>query len=146
MPAVAFALWFHDAVYDTRANDNEEQSARLAVQVLTAAALASPIVARVAACIRVTAHAAEPAQPDEALVLDVDLSILGQPQPAFDAYERQVRQEYVWVPEAEFRVARASILRRFQERPHIYNTGWFRQRLEAQARANLAQSIAALGR
>jgi predicted metal-dependent HD superfamily phosphohydrolase len=142
---VAFALWFHDAIYDTHAGDNEEQSARLAERALAAAGLAPATVARVAACVRVTAHAAEPAAPDEALMLDVDLCILGQPARAFDAYEQQVRREYEWVPDVQFRSTRAQILRRFLDRPYIYNTDHFRRLYEAPARENLARSIAALG-
>ncbi len=139
-----FALWFHDAIYDPRGSDNEARSARLAEHVLAAAGLSPAIVARVAACIRVTEHRGEPAAPDEALVLDVDLSILGQDEATFDAYERQVREEYNWVPEAQFRSARTDVLRRFLERRHIYNTDHFRRRYEARARENLAHSIAAL--
>src|SRR5689334_16343460 len=34
LQAVGFAVWFHDAIYNTRENDNEERSAELARQSL----------------------------------------------------------------------------------------------------------------
>ena len=33
-PCVFFTIWFHDAIYDPRKNDNEKQSAELAVKCL----------------------------------------------------------------------------------------------------------------
>lgn len=62
-----------------------------------------------------TRHDVSPPAGDAALLVDVDLAILGSPAERLDEYERQVRQEY--------------------------NTEHFRSRYEAAARANLTRSI-----
>jgi predicted metal-dependent HD superfamily phosphohydrolase len=43
-----------------------------------------------------TRHDVSPPGGDAALLVDVDLAILGSPAERFDEYERQVRQEYSW--------------------------------------------------
>jgi len=142
--AVGLALFYHDAIYDTHARDNEEKSAELARQVLASGRAGEPIQSYVTDLILVTRHAAMPESEDQQLVVDIDLSILGAPQDRFDEYERQVRQEYSWVDEAIFRSVRSKILQEFLARPAIYSTADFRDRLERQARANLVRSIGAL--
>jgi hypothetical protein len=92
-----------------------------------------------------TKHNAAPATLDAALLIDVDLAILGAAPGRFDEYERQVRQEYSWVPGFLVRRKRREILEGFLARPHVYFTDHFRARCEARARANLARSIAQLG-
>ena len=62
----------------------------------------------------------------------------------FDEYEGQIRQEFSWVPDAAYRSARARILAQFLDRPVLYHTAHFRDRLENQARANLSRSLNAL--
>lgn len=146
LPEVQLALWFHDAIYDTRAADNEQQSADWAVTELRAAGADPQAAQRVHALVMATRHAAEPEGADATLLVDVDLSILGAPEARFAEYEAQVRREYGWVPEAAFRSARARVLESFLARPKIYGTDWFAQRLEARARENLARSLAALTR
>ena len=79
--------------------------------------------------------------PDAPLLVDIDLSILGQPAKRFWEYEDQIRKEYAWVPEEIFRTKRAEILERFLARKQIYNTSYYFSKLEAQARTNLNQSI-----
>ncbi|HSE86083.1 MAG TPA: N-methyl-D-aspartate receptor NMDAR2C subunit [Candidatus Binatia bacterium] len=138
---VQLALWFHDAFYDTRGQDNEEQSAQWAEESLVAAGAGLDAAARVRELVLATKHNAVPEEEDAKLLVDVDLSILGAAEPRFAEYERQVRQEYGWVPEDAFRQGRARILASLLNRASLYSTAWFVSRLEEQARKNLSRSL-----
>ena len=142
--AVGLALFYHDAIYDTHAHDNEEKSAELARGMLAGLGAPASLLSYVAELILVTRHAAMPETTDQQLLVDIDLSILGAPQARFDEYERQIRQEYSWVDEQTFRSVRRTILQGFLARPEIYSTTAFRDRLERTARENLERSIDAL--
>ena len=141
---VAVALWFHDAIYDTARHDNEAASADWAGRVLRDAGAAADVIARVDALILATRHSQVPATRDERLLVDIDFAILGAAPARFDEYERQIRDEYGFVPEDVFREKRAGILRGFLERPALFATAALGARFEAQARANLAGAIARL--
>lgn len=78
---------------------------------------------------------------DAAVMVDVDLSILGQEPKRFDEYENQIGREYNWVSQSELVVGRTAILKTFLDRPSIYSTDFFRNRYEQQARENLNRSI-----
>ena len=138
---VQLALWFHDAVYDTHAQDNEEQSARWAEQLLVAAGASADAAAGVGELVLATKHRAIPQGEDAKLLVDVDLSILGAAEPRFSEYERQIRQEYGWVSEDAFRQGRARVLTSLLDRSSIYSTAWFTDRLEERARENLSRSL-----
>jgi predicted metal-dependent HD superfamily phosphohydrolase len=137
------ALWFHDAIYDTKRNDNESRSAEWARRSL--AGLSAARLDGLDQLILVTRHAADPTTPDQQLLLDVDLSILGAPTARFEAYESQVRFEYSWVPETAYCDARGKILRGFLARPVLFHTAHFSRLFEAQARKNLRRSLDRLG-
>jgi predicted metal-dependent HD superfamily phosphohydrolase len=147
--AVEAAIWFHDAIYDSRAGDNEARSAAVARNDLAGRAAAGRIE-RIAVMIEATAthHVPDLGEPganrDAALFLDMDLSILGAAPAAFDAYEQAVRREYAWVDEAAWRTGRSAVLRGFLTRPHIFHTPEFRTRFEAAARENLERSVKGL--
>jgi predicted metal-dependent HD superfamily phosphohydrolase len=141
---IELALWFHDAIYDVRRHDNEEQCAAWAEDVALRAGVPPPAAARVRDLIVTTRHDAIPGTTDGRLLVDIDLAILGATAERFDEYEQQVRQEYAWVPEPLFREKRREILEAFLARPHIFNTVYFHAKYEAQARTNLERSIAAL--
>ena len=74
---VALALWFHDAVYAPDRHDNEPQSADWRGRAVVAAGWAPAVADRIHALILATRHDAAPATPDEALLVDIDLAILG---------------------------------------------------------------------
>ena len=143
---VEAAIWYHDAVYDPKANDNEEKSAQLA-QKSIAGILGgtNPLFAgRVAELIQATKHARSPgADPDMLLLLDVDLAILGQSREDFEDYERSIRREYEWVKLSVYCRERAKILRRLAW-PTVYQTPFFQERYEGAAQDNLSHSIALL--
>jgi predicted metal-dependent HD superfamily phosphohydrolase len=142
---VEVALWFHDAIYEKRASDNEARSAELAAREVRAAGGAVDAAQRIAELVLATAHAAVPQSVDARVLVDVDLSILAAPPERFDEYEDQVREEYAWVPELVFRRERRKILSGFLARPAIFTTPLFFETYERQARANLGRSIERLG-
>lgn len=142
--AVELALWYHDAIYDTKAKDSEERSAELAIKMARGASLPDSFGQSVVNLIMATKHSESPTDPDVQLLVDVDLSILGQSEEKFDEYELQVRKEYEWVAEDAFVAGRSAILKSFLDRPTIYSTQFFRNKYEMQARRNIARSLARL--
>lgn len=134
------ALWYHDAVYDPRASDNEARSADLAVRIMERAGLPEMARDRVRALIMATRHDALPPLGDAALLVDVDLGILAAAPVRFDEYEVEIRAEYGWVPAPIFRSKRREVLRGFVARTRIYASGAFDDD-ELRSRENLARSI-----
>ena len=142
--AVEAALWFHDAIYVPWLPANEARSAAWARRVYSRAGVDPERLERIERLILATRHSEAPTHGDEALIVDVDLAILGAPPERYDRYEQEIRREYVWVPAQRFRQRRAELLRAFLDRAAIYTTKAFAERLEAQARSNLERAVAAL--
>ena len=135
--AIELAIWFHDAIYNTKASDNEEKSAEWARDFLEETSLAEQVSNLVLA----TKHHDVRLDPVAPMLVDIDLSILGQPEKRFWEYEDQIRAEYSWVDSAVFSEKRAEILETFLKRDRIYSTDSFFDRYEPQARQNLQASI-----
>lgn len=83
---IELAIWFHDAVYDPRSGDNEEQSAELVRRFCCETHLPSEFGERTAAMIHVTKSHLPGDDADAQLLVDIDLSILGQPRDRFACY------------------------------------------------------------
>lgn len=143
LASLEMAVWFHDVIYDTTKQDNEEQSAALATQYLTGAGAERELVSSVSDLIVATkTHVSF--SDDCSLLLDIDLSILGAPPEAFESYDQAIRREFHWVPDETYRAARANVLQSFLERERIYQTKDFRDRLEERARDNLRRKLSDL--
>jgi predicted metal-dependent HD superfamily phosphohydrolase len=147
--SVEAAIWFHDAIYDTHRDDNEQRSADLARERLSAVATKQQLD-RIVVMIRASANHVVPsdldgcAASDCALFLDMDLAILASAPREFAAYEQAVRREYVWVPEAMWIAGRRRVLETFMTRTNIYSSPQYRLTHETAARRNLAQALSAL--
>lgn len=140
---VELALWTHDLVYDTRRQDNEATSAEQACRWLQAAGLSTKSAA-LHNMILATQHQEAPSNPDAALVVDIDLSILAVNAALYADYEIAVRSEYDWVPEPLFRAGRAKLLRQLLAAPALYHHTALANLWEAPARHNMSAALAAL--
>ncbi|MCI5164303.1 MAG: hypothetical protein D3917_20290 [Candidatus Electrothrix sp. AX5] len=59
----------------------------------------------------------------------------------FEQYDTDIRREYSWVPDEQFRQGRVQVLNNFLERAEIYKTSYFLANYEQQARLNLRHKI-----
>jgi predicted metal-dependent HD superfamily phosphohydrolase len=145
--AVRLAVWFHDAVYDPRAKDNEERSAALVTDWLGPLGLPGDVLTRAAGLVRATAHLSgdsSAADPDADVLLDADLAILGASEDRYRRYAEDIRREYAFVPEETYRAGRAAVLKHFLTLPRIYRTVPMAEAGEAAARRNLAAELGRL--
>ncbi len=140
--SIQLAAWFHDGVYDTRASDNEEKSAALAAYWLALCDIPSATIATVTHLILSTKHhQADLDDRDSQILLDADLEILGAEPIAYWDYAAQIRQEYSWVPEAQYLEGRQRVLEQFLQRDRLYFTEQMFDTLEVSARRNLSAEI-----
>ena len=110
--SVTLAAWFHDAVYEGIAGQDEEQSARLAEDRLAIAGLPGPVIDDVARLVRLTStHNPVPGDHAGALLCDADLSILGAEPAAYARYLAAVREDYAHVGDADFAAGRTAVVR-----------------------------------
>lgn len=144
---ISFAIWFHDAIYDTRRQDNEERSADWAAQVLQNVNAPDALSASVRRLILATKRHEPGALADETQIfLDLDLAILGSAPTVYRRYAAAIRREYSWVPGFLYRRERRKILANFLARKTIYLTTAMSRQYEQQARDNLQAEITTLSR
>jgi len=140
--AVHLAIWFHDVIYDTRAKNNEGKSAEYAEKVLSEVGVPGEVITRVKELVLATkSHQAPPDDFDCQLFLDCDLAILGATKDVYDEYAKNIRLEYSWVSEEDYRRGRKQVLEKFLQRDRIF----YVYNYEGQARRNLEREIASLG-
>lgn len=138
---VAFAIWFHDAIYEPGRPDNEERSAAWAAAALPPGARAE----RIARVIRMTKdHAKGDADADEALFLDMDIAILGAPREVYAAYANDIRAEFSHVPDPLFNAGRSAFLKSQLARGRLFRTDFYERELASAARHNMILELGAL--
>lgn len=142
---LAFAVWYHDIVYDPRRRDNEAKSAERAMKELDSLGAGPDLRSHVVQLILATRdHARGGRDYDDDIFLDADIAILGAPAVDYATYVRQVRQEYAHLDDAAWAAGRATFLKKIVSRDRIFRTGIFEGEYAAQARENMARELAGL--
>ncbi|WHR57808.1 HD domain-containing protein [Acinetobacter haemolyticus] len=138
--AVELALWFHDAVYDPQAKDNELKSAELFEKYM-AQDLSVEIVEKIKRWIIATQNHELTNELDLQFLLDIDLAILATSPARFAEYEQQIQQEYAWVDSDVYSIKRKEVLAHFYQTESLYQTEHFQQSFERKAKSNLKNLI-----
>jgi len=149
---VRLAVLYHDAIYEPGRKDNEARSAQFAVEEIGRWLPDATVdVRRVAELIELTARHGQlgpedfgktAVADDTRHFLDCDMAILGAEPAVFDAYDRAIAAEYRdHVPGWLYRINRRRFLKALLAKPRIYLSGFFHERYDAAARANLRRAI-----
>ncbi len=140
---VALAAWFHDAVYNGTAAD-EEDSAILA-QVRLNNLVPPDESDEVARLVRLTATHSPSARDDAGhLLCDADLAILGGRPDAYSRYTEGVRKDYAHVSEPDFAKGRAAVVRQLLALEPMFHTARGRELWAARSRENLNRELESL--
>lgn len=137
--SVYLTTWFHDVIYEPKRSDNEIESAKLAVKLLSELNFSNNKIEQI--ILSTQTHSAENLDLDGKTFLDLDLSILGANYEVYQNYSRAIREEYSHVSDDLYRQGRKRILENFLKRELIYFTDNLRERFEKQARINLINEI-----
>ena len=137
-----WAILWHDAVYDPGQRNNEQRSAELALADLSGCGIPHDDAAEVARLILLTErHRADAGDRLGALMVSIDLAILGSDPDRYREYAADVRLEYDHVPDQLWRTGRSAVLERLLEADPLFPDPELRERLEPQARSNIKEEL-----
>ena len=137
------AIWFHDIIYHYGAKDNETLSAA-AFRNMAGPHLPEDFCERVCEFIIATQHTGAAQDSGIAFLVDIDLSGFGLPWDKYLADSDALRQEAGNVSDAQYYQGKLRFLTELQQWPSVFQTDYFRDRLESTARANIARYSADL--
>lgn len=134
---IQMAIWYHDIIYDSTKPDNEEASARVALEASKKFGLDNDFAQRVHDLIIVTKGHLPSDYPDSKYLIDIDFGILGKDEARFNEYEKGIRKEYSQYSDKIYNQGRVEILKSFLDRESLYQTKHFRNKYEKNARKNI---------
>ena len=140
-----FAVYYHDFVYDVvqyvTENNNEDQSAEKAEEVLKKINYPAEKIERCKQHILATKKHELSQDTDTNYLTDADLSILGQSPDNYEIYYKQIRKEYFIYPDTIYHAGRQKVLRHFLGMDRLYKTETFYQQYEAMAKENIQREL-----
>lgn len=124
------AVWYHDFVYEIGSVDNEQESAKIALQRTKDTSISYAV--------KTTALHEQPLNFWGACLLDADLRGLGATRSEYLDNRDRVRAEYGNPPEELWVRGRSAFLTTYLNKPVLFHTSWG-ARYEEQARSNMIQ-------
>ena len=138
---ILFTLFYHDAIYNSLKNNNEEKSAELAYKRMNQLSVPKEIIDNCYAQILATKSHKNSEDLDTNYFTDADLSILGQDWEVYTQYYKNVRKEYALYPNLVYNSGRKKALQHFLTMENIFKTEYFYQKFEETARKNIQREI-----
>jgi predicted metal-dependent HD superfamily phosphohydrolase len=138
---IVLSVAYHDIVYNTIKQDNEEKSADLAFARLGTAGLPRQQAEQCRHYIVATKSHELSSDTDCNYFTDADLAILGADDHSYKQYSRQIRKEYKYYPDFLYRVGRRKVLTHFLNKDKIFKTSYFQNKYEEKARANILNEL-----
>ena len=136
--AVQLAIWFHDAIYQLNAIDNEILSADL-FMTLSESVIQPAIRQQVYQHIIATLHnGSQMLDHDSRYMVDIDLSSFGLPWEKFLQNSRHVREEMRHIPDEEFYPKQYRFQQSLLKHGRFYQTDYFFRNYEQSALNNIA--------
>ncbi|WP_276500387.1 HD domain-containing protein [Terrimonas pollutisoli] len=137
---LVFSIAYHDIIYNTVKNDNEEKSAKFAYDRLSKLSIPSSQKEKCFNQIMATkGHAIS--DDDTNFFTDADLAVLGADYTLYKQYSTMIRKEYKLYPDFVYKPGRQKVLQHFLQMKNIYKTEFFRNKYEMQARKNLNDEL-----
>ena len=141
---IVLSIAYHDIIYNTLKQDNEEKSEKFASTRMNLLNLTTRQKDKCRQQILATkAHSISP-DSDTNYFTDADLSILGSEYNSYREYTDQIRKEYKFYPDFLYNPGRQKVLKHFLQMPKIYKTTYFAEKYEQQARYNMINELKAI--
>ncbi|OMJ72293.1 hypothetical protein SteCoe_29314 [Stentor coeruleus] len=143
-PYMELAAFFHDIIYfplkHTSFLTNEELSKNFYVEFIKETGLAEDYFIVSSYILATIKHIPIVNSEEEKEFLDMDLSILGSCEKDYNIYADNIRVEYNWICDEDFKDGRAKVLQGFLKRDEIFYSQRFKN-LENNARENIRNEI-----
>lgn len=136
--ATEMAIWFHDIIYHYGARDNEILSVDF-FRHLAAPTMQPLFIDRVSEFIIATQHTGAAQDASVAFVVDIDLSGFGLPWEDYLADSDALRHEAFGVSDEHYYQGKLRFLSELQRWPSLFQSPFFRNRLEFTAQCNIAR-------
>ena len=140
-PVLILSIGYHDAIYNTLKQDNEEKSAKYALDKIARLHLSGEQIMSCKEQILATKGHQLNTNSDVNYFIDADLSILGAPAGIYKDYTEAIRKEYSFYPDFLYKPGRQKVLKHFLVMPRIFKTAEFFEKYEESARQNMEAEL-----